>query len=233
MTQPPAENAAVLVAKGVHKSYRDGERTLEVLTGVDLSVKPGEFISIMGQSGSGKSTLLHVLGALDAPTKGEVLLSGRNYKSLGSSQAARLRSAEVGFIFQFHHLLPEFTALENVLIPGMIQRRPTGWLIDRATQLLRSVGLGERLLHVPSKLSGGEQQRVALARSIMNDPKVVLADEPTGDLDQKTGQQVMDFILKQTVGQGRSLVMATHDPGIAGRANRCYRLDAGRLSPAG
>ncbi|MDK2972961.1 MAG: lipoprotein-releasing system ATP-binding protein [Candidatus Sumerlaeota bacterium] len=227
---PESSNGAVLRASGVRKSYRDGDRTLEVLRGLDFELHAGEFVAIIGQSGSGKSTLLHILGALDRVTTGTVALNGRDYATLSAAQLDKVRATQIGFIYQFHHLLPEFSALENTFIPGMIQRRPTPALIARATSLLERVGLGERLGHRPVKLSGGEQQRVALARALMNDPAVVLADEPTGDLDQKTGQEVLDFVLSQTAGEGKSLVIVTHDPAIAARANRVYTLENGRLN---
>ena len=228
--KPETATGALLVAEDVHKTYRDGERTLEVLTGTDFRVDRGEFVSIVGSSGSGKSTLLHILGALDFASSGTVSLNECNYSEFSASELAVLRAREVGFIYQFHHLLPEFNALENVMMPGMILRYPTGFLIERATQLLQNVGLGQRIQHRPAKLSGGEQQRVALARAIMNDPSIVLADEPTGDLDQKTGREVMDFVLSQTVEQGKSLVIVTHDPEVAARADRCYHLENGKLT---
>lgn len=227
----PAGGEPVLAASGVHKTYKDGERILEVLTGVDFEIARGEFVAIVGQSGSGKSTLLHLLGALDRATSGTIQLDGRDYSRCSGPSLARLRGREIGFIYQFHHLLPEFSALENVILPGMIQRRPTPALIERGTELLRRVGLGERLTHRPVKLSGGEQQRVALARALMNDPTLVLADEPTGDLDQKTGREVLDFVLNQTAEEGKSLVIVTHDPEVASRAHRIYALENGKLRP--
>jgi predicted ABC-type transport system involved in lysophospholipase L1 biosynthesis ATPase subunit len=223
------DNSLLLRAKGVTRTYRDGERTLSVLKGVDLDLHRSEYISIVGQSGSGKSTLLHILGALDKATTGEVTLDGVAYSSLGPRALAAVRTTKVGFIYQFHHLLPDFTALENVFLPGMIARGNAPQLIARATKLLERVGLGERLTHRPSRLSGGEQQRVALARALMNDPLIVLADEPTGDLDQKTGSEVMQVVLDETVGQGRSLIIVTHDPNVAGRAKRSFRIIDGRL----
>ncbi|MCC5875780.1 MAG: ABC transporter ATP-binding protein, partial [Candidatus Sumerlaeia bacterium] len=216
-------------AEGLVKEYIDGERKLTVLSGVSLHVNSGEFVSIVGQSGSGKSTLLHLLGALDRPTQGSVHLDGQDYSKLSERSLARLRSDRVGFIFQFHHLLPEFTALENVLIPGMIRRETRGAITDRAEEMLRQVGLGERMTHRPTKLSGGEQQRVALARALMNNPTVVLADEPTGNLDAKTAEETIEFMVNITSGAGRTLVLVTHDPIIAARADRVLRLEVGRL----
>lgn len=223
-------NELLLRAQNVHKTYRDGERTLEVLRGASMTINRAEYVSIVGQSGSGKSTLLHILGALDMASQGDVTLEGKSYASLGSAQLNRTRMEKVGFIYQFHHLLPEFNALENTFLPGMIARNSTAALIERARDLLTRMGLAERLEHRPSRLSGGEQQRVALARALMNDPLLILADEPTGDLDQKTGQEVMDFVLQETVGQGKSLVIVTHDPAIAARAHRSYRLESGQLA---
>jgi len=229
---PAAEGAILLRAENVKKTYRDGDRSLEVLRGASLTVRRGEYVSIIGQSGSGKSTLLHLLGALDKATSGEIALEGRDFAKLSAAELNRLRAEKVGFIYQFHHLLPEFTALENVFMPGMVARRPTAELIRRAGELLTRMGLAERMEHRPSRLSGGEQQRVALARALMNDPVLVLADEPTGDLDQKTGREVMDIVLSMTVGQGKSLVMVTHDPALAAVAHRRYRLDSGQIAEA-
>jgi lipoprotein-releasing system ATP-binding protein len=219
----------MLQVRGVSKTYRDGDRILEVLRGVDLTVHRGEAVAIIGSSGAGKSTLLHILGALDRPSQGEITLDGQMYSRLGDKQLAALRARHVGFIYQFHHLLPEFSALENVLVPGLILEMRYSEMIERASQLLRAVGLGERLDHRPARLSGGEQQRVALARALMNNPDLVLADEPTGDLDQETGQAVIDLIWKETIGSGRSFIIVTHDPLIAGRANRIYSLEHGQL----
>ncbi len=219
----------ILQASGLVREYLDGERRLRVLTGVDLEVRKGEFISIAGQSGSGKSTLLHLLGALDRASAGEVRLNGQDYRKLSDRQLARLRSEQIGFVYQFHHLLPEFTALENVLMPGLIQQRPQAEVVRRAEELLRSVGLGERMTHRPAKLSGGEQQRVALARALQNNPAIVLADEPTGNLDSETSRNVLEFLIEMTAGQGRSLVMVTHDASIAAQADRCFLLRDGKL----
>lgn len=221
----------MLLARGISKTYRDGDRILEVLRGVDLTVHRGEAVAIIGSSGAGKSTLLHILGALDRPTHGEITLDGQMYSRQGDKQLAALRARHVGFIYQFHHLLPEFSALENVLVPGLILEMRYGEMIERASRLLRAVGLGERLDHRPARLSGGEQQRVALARALMNNPSLVLADEPTGDLDHETGQAVIDLIWKETVGCERSFIIVTHDPQIARRANRIYCLENGRLRP--
>jgi lipoprotein-releasing system ATP-binding protein len=203
-----------------------------VLSGVNLEIHPGEFVSIIGQSGSGKSTLLHIIGALDKPTEGTVELLGQPYAQLSQKQLAAVRCRNVGFVYQFHHLLPEFTALENVLMPGLIDGRSQASAVERAMELLGKVGLAERLDHRPSKLSGGEQQRVAIARALLNDPAVVLADEPTGNLDTRTSGEVLQFLFDVTTGLGKSLVMVTHDNAIAARANRRFHLQDGVLSEA-
>ena len=226
------KKSVVLSAKSVTREYVDGERKLEVLKGVDLDVHEGEFVSIIGQSGSGKSTLLHLLGALDRCSSGSVRLKDQDYVGLSDAALAKVRTAQVGFVYQFHHLLPEFTALENVMLPGMIARGSQGAVAERAQALLGKVGLAERLDHRPAKLSGGEQQRVALARALMNNPAVVLADEPTGNLDAKTSAEVLEFLINITVNEGKSLVMVTHDQSIARRANRCFHLQSGKLSSA-
>jgi lipoprotein-releasing system ATP-binding protein len=219
-----------LSARGITKEYIDGTRRLTVLMGVDLDVHQGEFISIVGQSGSGKSTLLHILGALDRPSGGSVRLGEWDYSGVSDRGLASMRSSAVGFIYQFHHLLPEFTALENVLLPGLIVRLPRSAAVEKAESLLRRVGLGDRLDHRPSKLSGGEQQRVALARALLNDPAVVLADEPTGNLDTRTASDALDVLVELTKGEGKSLVMVTHDESIARRADRQFLLKAGKLT---
>lgn len=226
----PKPGSLLLKATQVSKSYRDGDRTLEVLRGINLTLSRAEAVAIVGTSGAGKSTLLHILGALDRPTTGEVEMDGQSYAHLGDGALAELRARRVGFIYQFHHLLPEFSALENVLVPGLIARTPYREMEARALALLRAAGLGDRLHHRPSRLSGGEQQRVALARALMNNPDLVLADEPTGDLDQETGRAVIDLIWQQTVGQGRTFLIVTHDPAIARRANRILRLSNGQLT---
>jgi lipoprotein-releasing system ATP-binding protein len=225
-----ANGAAVLLeARGIHKDYFDGTRVLPVLRGADLLVRAGEIVSIVGASGAGKSTLLHLLGALDRPTKGSVILGGRDLSALDSAQLAEVRGRSVGFIFQFHHLLAEFSALENVMVPGLILGRPADELRRKATAGLEALGLGERLSHRPSKLSGGEQQRVSLARALMNNPDVILADEPTGNLDTESAEQVISLLWGNVRDNSKSLVIVTHEPEIARRADRCLRLREGRL----
>ncbi|MDX1973854.1 MAG: ABC transporter ATP-binding protein [Candidatus Sumerlaeia bacterium] len=229
MSSPSQNSPVLLKAQNVCKSYVDGSRTLTVLQGVNLEVHSGEFLSIIGQSGSGKSTLLHLLGALDQATEGSINLGEMVYGKMTARERAKLRTERVGFMYQFHHLLPEFTALENVSMPGMIAGKPIAQVIARATELLERVGLGQRLSHRPTKLSGGEQQRVALARALMNDPDLLLADEPTGDLDQKTGREIMDFVIQETRRQGKSLIVVTHDPALAALADRTVLLENGQL----
>mgnify|MGYP000119329646 CR=1 FL=1 len=222
----------VLQVQGVSKDYIDGERKLRVLTDLDLIVDRAEFVAIIGQSGSGKSTLMHLIGALDRPTSGKVLLDGQNYATLSDRELARLRSRSIGFVYQFHHLLPEFTALENVLLPAMIARVAQAEAVRMAEELLSRVGLAQRLDHRPTKLSGGEQQRVAVVRAVINNPSLILADEPTGNLDTGTAADVLQFLIDITKGSGRTLVMVTHDPGIAKRADRVFKLESGRLKTA-
>ncbi len=220
---------SVLEAIEVKKNFSDAHRVLEVLKGVNLCVQKGESIAIAGVSGAGKSTLLHLLGALDRPTAGTIILAGHNYNDLKDKELAQIRNRRVGFIFQFHHLLAEFSALENVMIPSLINGSPREEVTKRAKLLLEEVGLGERLNHRPAKLSGGEQQRVALTRALVNDPDIVLADEPTGDLDLNTGAEMINLIWSHTVERGKSLVIVTHDPEIASKAHRIYRLHNGIL----
>lgn len=226
MTNSPAP---LLQASAVAKDYHDGSRTLRVLRRVDLTVQPGEIISIVGTSGAGKSTLLHVLGALDRPTEGTISIHGRNLNQLSPRELAETRNREIGFIFQFHHLLAEFNALENVMAPGMIARRSTPELQKVATDLLARLGLTDRLTHRPNQLSGGEQQRVALARAIVNGPSLLLADEPTGNLDEATAETVIELLWEEVRTAQRSLIVVTHDPDIAARADRRLRLKEGVL----
>jgi lipoprotein-releasing system ATP-binding protein len=220
---------SLLDAVEVKKNYFDAHRVLEVLKGVNLKVQKGESVAIVGISGAGKSTLLHLLGALDRATAGTIILAGHNYNDLKDKELARIRNRKVGFIYQFHHLLAEFSALENVMIPSLINGMARGEVARRATQLLEEVGLAERLNHRPAKLSGGEQQRVALARALVNGPDLVLADEPTGDLDLSTGAEMINLIWAHTVARDKSLVIVTHDPEIASKAHRIYRLHNGIL----
>jgi len=230
-------NGALLHARDLHKHYHMGDEDLHVLRGVDLELTRGQWLAILGASGSGKSTLLHLLGGLDRPDDGTVHYDGRDIFRLRGGKLDRYRSAHVGFVFQFYHLLPELTALENVLIGAMVGCSILDWPTlrrarrARAKDLLAQLGLTERLRHRPNKLSGGERQRVAIARALINEPDVLLADEPTGNLDADTGKQILD-VFRKLHGAGQTIVMVTHDTAIAAAADRTLRLQAGRLHHA-
>lgn len=216
-------------AKEVCKSFQVGGGTLEVLKGVDLSIERGESVAIVGPSGVGKSTLLQLLGALDRPTAGEILYDDVSLARLDNGQLARFRNQTVGFIFQFHHLLPEFTALENVMMPLLVARRKRSEALEIAASLLREVGLEARLQHRPGELSGGEQQRVAIARALVVGPKVILADEPTGNLDTKTGEAAYELLRRLNRERGLTLIVVTHNEGLARRLNRVVSMLDGRI----
>ncbi len=221
----------VIECRNVIKNFTDGTRVLEILRGVDLQVPEGEILAISGPSGVGKSTLLHIMGTLDRPSKGEVFFRGKSLAKMGRNSVNRLRNKDVGFVFQFYHLLPEFTALENVMMPALSQGKRAASCRGRATQLLQTVGLGERMDHKPGKLSGGEQQRVAIARALFNEPSVVLADEPTGNLDEATGAGLVELLWNLNVTQGLTLVIVTHDEVLAAKAHRWIHLHEGRAVP--
>ena len=217
-------------ARGIHKSYRIGSRTLEVLRGVDLAAARGEFVALRGASGAGKSTLLHLLGGLDAPNRGEVLLGGRSLSGLSSDALARMRNEKIGFIFQAYHLLPELDALENVSLPARMARVESAQATARAKELLHRVGLSERLEHKPYELSGGEQQRVAIARALVNAPELILADEPTGNLDSHTGEEIIELLCSLRAERQATLLIATHDARVAARAPRVVELVDGQIA---
>jgi ABC-type lipoprotein export system ATPase subunit len=217
-------NDVLLSARAVHKTYFLGKRSLEVLRGVDVELRRGDFLALRGASGAGKSTLLHLLGGLDSPTRGEVLLAGRNLAELSRRDLARMRNEEVGFIFQAYYLLPELDALENVCLPARMARRPLAQTEARGRELLARVGLKERVEHKPYELSGGEQQRVAIARALINEPDLILADEPTGNLDSHTGAEIIDLLCSLRDEKQTTLVMATHDAKLAARAPKVMEL---------
>lgn len=219
----------LLSARAVTKAYALGKRSLEVLQGVSLEVQRGEFVALRGASGAGKSTLLHLFGGLDSPNAGEIWFAGGNIAHLTQIELARFRNLKVGFIFQAYHLLPELDALENVCLPARMARVPALVAEERGRELLGRVGLGQRLDHRPNELSGGEQQRVAIARALINEPELILADEPTGNLDSHTGGEIMDLLLQLRAERNTTLLIATHDANVAARAPKVVQLVDGRI----
>lgn len=228
MTISPA-TPPLLEARGLHKTYRLGRRLIEVLRGVELTVQAGQFLAVRGASGAGKSTLLHLVGGLDTPTSGEIWIGGERLGRMSGARLSRFRNRKVGFVFQAYHLLPELNALENVCLPARMARVPPGQAEATGRALLERVGLGDRWEHRPYELSGGEQQRVAIARALINEPELVLADEPTGNLDSRTGGEIIELLCALREERRATLVVATHDAQVAGRAPQVVELVDGRL----
>ena len=221
----------VLICRSIVRKFREGDSTLEVLSGVDLFVQESERLAIIGTSGSGKTTLLQIMGGLDDPTSGEVLVNGQSIANINEKDKSALRNQFIGFVYQFHHLLPEFSAQENVAMPLLIRRLKKDDAMQQAAELLERVGLGQRLDHKPGELSGGERQRAAVARALITRPKLVLADEPTGNLDAGNGQHVLKLMLELNQELNTSLVIVTHDHSIAGQMDRVLVLEDGKLRP--
>lgn len=221
----------IIECRGVQKSFHDGTRELRILNGVDLEVHEAEILAISGPSGVGKSTLLHLMGTLDQPTGGEIVFRDRPLSKMGRAAINRLRNREIGFVFQFYHLLPEFSALENVMMPALCKGMRRVACRDRAEELLEKVGLADRMRHKPGQLSGGEQQRVAIARALFNEPSVVLTDEPTGNLDEKTSASITELLWELNARDKVTLVIVTHDEQLAPRAHRWVHLHEGRAHP--
>jgi lipoprotein-releasing system ATP-binding protein len=222
--------SAVLEARDVQKNFTQGPVTLEVLKGVMFAVDAGERVAIVGASGSGKTTLLQILGGLDRPTTGQVFVGGQDIHQLSEDARGMLRNRALGFVYQFHHLLPEFSAVENVAMPLLIRRRPVAEARDKASEILERVGLARRLDHRPYQLSGGERQRAAVARALVTEPKIILADEPTGNLDGQNAEGVFELMLELNRERGTSLVVVTHDMRLANRMERVFEIQGGRLS---
>ncbi len=228
-------NDTAITVADLRKSYHLGRTTLKVLRKVSFEVAGGQFVAIIGTSGSGKSTLLHLVGLLDRPDEGRILLDGVDVASLSGAARNRIRCNDVGFVFQFYHLLPELNVLENVLLPAKVDASIVEWMAkrpamrDRAAETLKAVGLTERLKHKPKELSGGERQRVAIARALMNRPKILLVDEPTGNLDSKTGRQIMNLLKDCNQQRGQTILLVTHDTSLAGEADTILELRDGRL----
>jgi len=229
MSEIAMKDRAVLSCRNLGKCYEEGPQSVVVLSGLELELHPGERVAIVGSSGSGKSTLLNLLGGLDTPSEGSVWLAGEELSALNEKERGLLRNRALGFVYQFHHLLPEFTAMENVCMPLLIGRTPIAEARQRAGELLQRVGLGHRMSHKPAELSGGERQRVAIARALANRPGLVLLDEPTGNLDQHTAQSIQELMLELSVSLRTAFLVVTHDPQLARQMDRVLRLEDGRL----
>lgn len=219
----------IIELKSLYKSFRHNGNVINVLRGIDLQINRGDTLAVMGASGVGKSTLLNIMGTLDPPSEGQVLFKGRDVNKLGESQLCLLRNTEIGFVFQFHHLLPEFSAIENTIMPALISRQGRDEAIARAGKLLNEMGLGKRLNHRVGELSGGEQQRTAIARALMMKPDLLLADEPTGNLDRVTGEETVDLLLKMGKEQGLSMVIATHNQRLADKMKKVMEIVDGKI----
>jgi lipoprotein-releasing system ATP-binding protein len=223
------EKRILVKTEGLTKSFWIGRQELKVLKGIDLAIQKGEIIAIVGPSGAGKSTLLHLLGALDRPTSGIIRFNGRVLTDESDINLAKIRNLEIGFVFQFHHLLPEFTALENVIIPALIAGKSPEEAKPKAMEILKRVGLDQRVKHQPGELSGGEQQRLAVARALMNDPKLLLADEPSGNLDKASSESLHELLWSLSQERGQTTVIVTHNEALAGKADRIVEMEDGRI----
>jgi len=220
----------ILKAENLYKTYKDGKISLEILKGIDLEVRKGEALCIIGPSGAGKSTLLHILGGLDEPSKGKVSFEGKELYRISEKERAKIRNKKIGFLFQFYHLLPEFSALENVILPALIDGISFSQIKEKAKRLLRVVGLQMRMNHKPAQLSGGEQQRLAIARALINNPDIIFCDEPTGNLDSQCGEQIVHLLCNLNCEQDKTLVIVSHEAKIAKMANRIIHIQDGRLT---
>ena len=225
------EGDTLLMVRGLNKYYSQGGNKLEILKNVDLRLHAGEITALLGPSGSGKSTLLHILGLLDAPSSGQIFIGGNDISSANDKMRTKLRSGHIGFVYQFHHLLPEFSAVENVALPLIIAGVKTKYASDKAADLLEQLGLGHRLKHRPATMSGGEQQRVAIARALINDPYLLFADEPTGNLDPETSEEVFELLLTQVRTRGIGALIATHNMDLANEMDRILEVKSGRVLP--